>query len=130
MPTGPTVHTSVEEFSGCCFQCLGMYRSYRYGRALYYCKQKDISQLANFCSERQNLSCVRQMPGYNTPRRGTVSFYCCVVLCIVYLVSFCVLFGCKCVLYYCHRVTTQFQLTNISYHIKIKIRTLLRYAKN
>ena len=24
---------------------------------------------------------------------------------------------CKCVLYYCHRVTTKLQLTNISYHI-------------
>ena len=29
--------------------------------------------------------------------------------------SFCVLFMCKYVLYYCHRVTTQLQLTNISY---------------
>jgi hypothetical protein len=28
---------------------------------------------------------------------------------------------CKCVLYYCHRVTTQLQLTNISYHIIISI---------
>jgi hypothetical protein len=28
-----------------------------------------------------------------------------------------VLFVCKCVLYYCHGVTTQLQLTNISYHI-------------
>ena len=31
-------------------------------------------------------------------------------------VSFYVLFVCKCVLYYCHWVATQLQLTNISYH--------------
>jgi hypothetical protein len=31
--------------------------------------------------------------------------FVCVVLCIVF---------CKCVLYYCHRVATQLQLTNIS----------------
>ena len=30
-----------------------------------------------------------------------------------YVVPFCVLFVCKCVLYYCHRVLTQLQLTNI-----------------
>ena len=34
-----------------------------------------------------------------------------------FIVSFCVLFVCKCVLYHCHRVATQLQLTNISYHI-------------
>jgi hypothetical protein len=30
---------------------------------------------------------------------------------------FCVLFVCTCVLYYCHRVSTQLQVTNISYRI-------------
>ena len=40
-----------------------------------------------------------------------------VVVCIVCFVLFYVLFVCKCVLYYCHQVTTQLQLTNISYHI-------------
>jgi hypothetical protein len=35
-------------------------------------------------------------------------------------VSFCVLFVCKCVLYYCHRVATQLQLTNISIMLYIR----------
>jgi len=35
------------------------------------------------------------------------------VLCILCFVSFCVLFLCKCVLYYWHRVATQFLLTNV-----------------
>jgi hypothetical protein len=39
----------------------------------------------------------------------------CVVLCVVCFVSFSVLFVCKCVLSYCHRVATQLQSTNISY---------------
>jgi hypothetical protein len=52
-------------------------------------------------------------------RRGTARTLpnFCVVLCIVCFVSFSVLFVCKCVLYYCHRVATQLQLTNLSYHI-------------
>ena len=32
-----------------------------------------------------------------------------------FIVLFCVLFVCKCVLYYCQRVSTQLQLANISY---------------
>jgi hypothetical protein len=58
---------------------------------------------------------------------SVVLFYVfnCVVLCIVLIVMFYVLFlsifflcilSCKCVPYYCHRVSTQLQL-NISYHI-------------
>jgi len=53
-------------------------------------------------------------------------FYCYVyvilLLCYVLFWVFCfialfsVLFVCKCVLYYCHLVATQLQLTNISYH--------------
>ena len=34
-----------------------------------------------------------------------------------FVVLFCVLFVCKCVLYYCHRVSTHLQLTSISYII-------------
>jgi len=36
-------------------------------------------------------------------------------------VLFCVLFVCKFVLYYCHRVSTQLQLANISVYISIYI---------
>jgi len=40
-----------------------------------------------------------------------------------FIVLFCVLFACKCVLYYCHRVSTQLQLTNISYFISTTVYT-------
>jgi hypothetical protein len=36
-----------------------------------------------------------------------------------FIVLFSVLFVCKCVLYYCHRVATQLQLINISISISI-----------
>ena len=45
--------------------------------------------------------------------------YCSFVICVV-LLLFVLLYAlsvCKCVLNYCHRVTSQLQLTNISYRI-------------
>jgi hypothetical protein len=42
----------------------------------------------------------------------------CVLMCVVCSVSFCVVFLCKCVLYYCHRVATKLQLTNICIYIQ------------
>ena len=55
---------------------------------------------------------VRQMPGYNSQRRGTAPTLPKLI------VLFCV-FLCKCVLYYCHRVATQLQFNKyiISYNL-------------
>jgi hypothetical protein len=45
-------------------------------------------------------------------------------LCVFcFIVLFSVLFVCKCVLYYCHRVATKLQLTNTSYIIHLTLRT-------
>ena len=40
---------------------------------------------------------------------------CCTVYC--FFVSFCVLFVCKCVLYYCHRLATQLQLNILTHSL-------------
>jgi hypothetical protein len=63
-------------------------------------------------------SAVRQMLGYDSQRRGTArtSQFFFIVTFVPFSV-FCVLFVCKCVLYYCHWVSTQLQLKKLKKYI-------------
>ena len=44
--------------------------------------------------------------------------YVCSVLYFLFVVLFCILLVCKCVLYCCYWLSTKLQLTNMSYHIR------------
>jgi hypothetical protein len=54
-------------------------------------------------------------------------YYVCSVCGFCFIVLFCVLFVCNCVLYYCHRVSTQLHLTDIP--ISISKSCTLNYTK-
>jgi len=60
------------------------------------------------CKANARVNLAKTGHGPHSPKLLCCSVYClfCVVLCI---------FVCKCVLYYCHRVTTKLQLINISH---------------
>ena len=82
-----------------------------------------FSVLSFSCKENARYNSQRRDTARTLPNLWIMLFYVSfvsIVLFYVLLVSFVlfyVLFVCKCVLYYCHRVSTQLQLTNISYRI-------------
>jgi len=91
------------------------------------------------CFITQIVSCIspkrlQKLNSLCTPWRHCLFLLLClcilIVMCVLFcvfclIVLFCVLFVCKCAPYYCHRVSTQLQLTNISYvschHISYRI---------
>ena len=91
---------------------------------MYFIVPTGTLRLTRLRFFRASSSVVRQMPGYYSQRWGTA----CTLPKLIVL--FCVLFVCKCVLYYCHQVSTKLQLTNISYHIKQEQNTILYFSNN
>ena len=73
-----------------------------------------------FLSCKANARVTLAKTGHGPHCSKLVVVICAVLLllcCTVVIELFYVLFVCKCVLYHCHRVFTQLQLTNISCHI-------------
>jgi hypothetical protein len=76
-------------------------------------------------SERTVYGCIFCMLLFNCVNYVFLFLLCLCILIVTYvifcvfglIVLFCVLLVCKRVLYCCHRVSTQLQLTNISYHL-------------
>jgi len=94
----------------CCFYGCSLYHilSFSFGSVLYQCIHGFMfcMLLFNFVNYVFLLLCL------------CIPIVTYVPFCVFcFIVLFRVLFVCKYVLYYCHRVSTQPQFTNISYHI-------------
>ena len=79
------------------------------------------------------LSCkanARVKPAKTRHGPHTSKLLCCSVCCFVLCRSVYCVCVCTYVLYYCHRVTTQLQLTNISYHISYIVSCRISYISH